>query len=91
MCIRDSAATLQATRAWSDDEWAAGVEAMARRGVVDTDGAMTDEGRTLRQHVEDRTDALAAPAWAAIDETTADEVRSLVRPHSKTIAATAFA
>ncbi|MGK2928994.1 MAG: SCO6745 family protein [Acidimicrobiales bacterium] len=88
---------LQSTRAWPDDEWQVAVDGLARRGLVDpTDedgpgGAiLTASGGELRQHIEDRTDALAAPAWAAVDADAAERVRNLVRPWSKSISAATF-
>jgi GNAT superfamily N-acetyltransferase len=76
---------LQGTRAWSDDEWAAAVEALAGRGLVDADGAFTEAGRTLRERIEDRTDHLARQPLEAIGEPGAAELRELVRPSSKAI------
>lgn len=88
---------LQSTRAWPDDEWQVAVDGLARRGLVEpTDGdgpggaILTASGGELRQHIEDRTDALAAPAWAAIDADAAERVRNLVRPWSKSISAATF-
>lgn len=82
---------LQSTRAWPDDAWAAGLEDMQRRGLITGDETLTETGRALRDHIEDRTDALAAPAWQAISSDDADRVRELVRPHSKAISAATFA
>ena len=82
---------LQQTRAWPDDEWAAGVDAMQRRGLVTTEQTLTDEGRALRDRIEDRTDRLATAAWNEITTDDADRVRALVRPHSKSISAATFA
>lgn len=82
---------LQSTRAWPDDEWAAGLEAMQGRGLVTADETLTDEGRRLRDHIEARTDLLATPAWNEIDADDADRLRTLVRPHSKSIGAATFA
>jgi hypothetical protein len=82
---------LQSTRGWSDDEWAAGLESMQQRGLIAADESLTDEGRRRRDHVEARTDTLAAPAWGVLDPDDADRLRDLVRPHSKSISAAAFA
>ena len=60
------AAALQATRAWSDDEWVAGVASMADRGLVHPDGSFTDAGRAQRDRIEAATDRLAVAPWAAI-------------------------
>ena len=78
---------LQASRQWDDAAWAAAVEGLAERGLVEPDGGFTDAGATLRQHVEDRTDALALPPWEALGEEGCDELRSLVRPLSQAIVA----
>jgi hypothetical protein len=79
------ASILQASRRWSDDEWATGIDSLASRGLVDADGAFTDAGRALRDGIESRTDELATPPWAAIGEAACDELRRLVRPASKAI------
>ena len=79
------ASILQASRRWSDDEWAAGIDDLATRGLVDAGGAFTDAGRALRDGIESRTDELATPPWAAIGEDACDELRRLVRPASKAI------
>ncbi|HEV3225262.1 MAG TPA: hypothetical protein VGZ52_00435 [Acidimicrobiales bacterium] len=76
---------LQTTRAWTDDDWAAGVERLASRGLVHADGEFTADGVTLRQRIEDRTDDLALPAWDALGEDGCQELRELVRPWSKAI------
>ena len=96
-------AVLQATRAWSDDEWEAAVERLRSRGLVEdgpagpddtdrTDGEvrLSPAGTELHDHIEHRTDVLATPAWGAISAEDAARVRAIVRPWSKTIAATAF-
>lgn len=78
-------AILQSSRAWPDHEWEAAVDRLRSRGWLDAAGALTDEGRTHRQWVEDRTDAQALAPWAAIGEEAADRLRALVRPYSKAI------
>ncbi|MEA3075273.1 MAG: hypothetical protein QOF60_181 [Actinomycetota bacterium] len=77
--------TLQSSRSWPDDEWAAGVEGLRARGWLDVDGGLTSAGREHRQWVEDRTDALAVAAYEAIGEDGCDRLRMLCRPLSKTI------
>lgn len=76
---------LQASRSWGDDDWSASVARLQARGLVDADGAFTDTGTALRQHIEDQTDALALAPWAHLGEAGCDELRSLVRPLSKAI------
>lgn len=79
---------LQTSRAWSDDDWEAGVARLTARGIVTGDGAFTPEGTALRQRIEDQTDALALPAWAALGDEGCGELRELVRPWSRTIVET---
>ena len=62
------AATMRRFRGWTEEEWDQGVERLRSRGIVDTLGALTSEGRWLRTDVEEMTDRLAADVWAAIDE-----------------------
>ncbi len=58
-------AILGATRGISDAEWDAAAGRLRGRGLLDDDGVLTPEGVALREHLERRTDELAAPAWAA--------------------------
>lgn len=83
---------LRSTRAWPADEWAAATDRLRSRGLIEPDDdGFTDDGRALRDHVEARTDALAAAPWRAISEDDAERARSLVRPWSKAITAATFA
>ncbi|TVR22043.1 MAG: hypothetical protein EA387_09320 [Nitriliruptor sp.] len=58
-------AILGATRGISDAEWDAAAGRLRARGLLDAEGALTADGVALREHLERRTDELAAPAWAA--------------------------
>jgi hypothetical protein len=62
------AATMRNFRGWTEEEWDQGVERLRSRGILDTLGALTSEGRSLRTDVEEMTDRLAADVWAAMDE-----------------------
>ena len=80
-------ATLRSSRRWPADEWAAGEERLQARGWLDGDGGLTEAGRAHRQWVEDRTDALAAPAYEVLGEEGCERLRTLGRPLSKAIVA----
>ncbi len=71
---------LQATRAYSDEEWDGAVAALVARGWLTPDARFTDAGQAHRQRVEDATDRLALPAWEALGEDGARRLRRLVRP-----------
>jgi hypothetical protein len=77
--------TLQSTRRWTDDEWDAAVEGLQRRGWLTADSELTDEGRAHRQGIEDRTDALALPAYEALGDDACARLRTLARPLSKAV------
>ena len=73
------AEVLQRSRAWSDEAWAAAIETLAARGLVDADGAFTDEGRAQRARVEEATDRLAVAPYAALGEEACKELRATGR------------
>ena len=76
---------LQSSRAWSDDEWAAAVDRLQQRGDLDGDGQFTEAGRARRQRIEDQTDALAAPAYAALTDDDAEQLVQLGRRFSRMV------
>ncbi len=76
---------LQATRAYSDEQWDGAVAGLVERGWLQPDGSFTDEGRAHRQRVEDLTDVLSVPAYAALGEDGCARLRELTRPLSKAV------
>ena len=82
---------LRASRAWPEAAWDAGVERLRSRGLVEAssdgsspDGSVvfTETGRSLRQKIEDETDRLSTPAYAAIGADGCARLRELGRPVS---------
>ena len=61
-------AVLRENRGWSEEEWGAALEALRVRGLLHGDGRATDTGRSLHGAVEDLTDRLAEPAYAALSD-----------------------
>ena len=57
-----------ASRQWPDDEWGAATERLRRRGWLGDDSILTPAGAEAKQRVEDRTDELAAPPLAVLDD-----------------------
>jgi hypothetical protein len=76
---------LRKTRGYSTEQWEEACAALRERGWLDDAEQFTDEGRAVRQRVEDRTDELALPAFARLGEEGARRLRELVRPLSKAI------
>jgi hypothetical protein len=84
-----AAEVLKATRAWSDEQWAAGVESVRSRGWL-TDGdelRLSPSGATHRQDVEDTTDRLAVHAYSRLGDDACSELRALARPFSQAVVA----
>ena len=82
-----SAETLRRSRAWSEDEWGAGVASARARGwLAEGEGlALSDAGQAFRQDLEDRTDELAAGAWAVLGEAGCARLAELGQPLSQAI------
>lgn len=74
------AGTLQSSRAWSDEAWAAGVASVQDRGWLDQDGVLTADGLGARQWVEDTTDSLMTGCWSLLGDEGCERLRELARP-----------
>jgi hypothetical protein len=77
--------TLQTNRKWSDEDWAAAMERLQRRGWLDVDGALTDTGRAGRAEVEGRTDTLAEEPWTALGPVRTERLLALLTPMARAI------
>jgi hypothetical protein len=69
-----------ALRGWTDAEWDASARSLRERGLLDDDGTLTEAGRQLRDHLEARTDALAAAPWVALGAPIAEQLRRTMGP-----------
>ena len=80
-------AVMLATREWPADEWAAGIEGLQDRGILEpgADLALTERGRDQRQWIEDVTDATSVVAYETLGEDGCAQLRTLARPLSKAI------
>ncbi len=70
----------QATRAWSDEDWSAAVAGLAERGLMTTEGGLTEDGVALRKHVERRTEESAFAPWETLGEAGTARLTELCRP-----------
>lgn len=75
---------LKISRAWPAEEWAAAEERLRERGLLDGDG-LSVEGKALRRHIEDRTDALAMPAYGVLGEDGCARLAELARPFGRAV------
>ncbi len=76
---------LRKTRGYSTEEWDTALAGLRERGWIDDGEGFTDEGRRVRQEIEDRTDVLALRPWQHLGEDGCARLRELVRPLSKAI------
>jgi hypothetical protein len=72
------AATLRRFRGWTDEEWSDAQRRLRDRGLLDGADSLTAAGRTLVGEVEETTDQLAGPPWAALDETRRERLFELL-------------
>jgi hypothetical protein len=63
-------------RDYDEREWSEQERRLAERGLLDSDGTLTDAGRALKDHIEATTDGLAL---TVLDALTDDEVEVLFR------------
>lgn len=83
------AVALRTSRAWSEQEWAAGVDAARAQGWL-ADGSqltLSPAGRSRRQSIEDRTDDLACYPYEAIGEDGCARLSELTGPLSAAVMA----
>nr|WP_285748292.1 hypothetical protein [Lentzea sp. NBRC 105346] len=81
------AESLRKTRGWSTEDWEAAVASLTSRGLLTADRTLSPDGLTLRQRVEDRTDAMAAPAYDTLGEDKRARLIELGAPLSQAIVA----
>ncbi|MGW4562553.1 SCO6745 family protein [Streptomyces sp. NPDC004561] len=75
---------LKASRAWPEKQWADAEEELRKLGLLDS-GSLSSEGVLLRRHIEDRTDRLALPAYAALGEAACERLAELSGPVGGTV------
>jgi hypothetical protein len=85
-------AFLRATRGWTEDEWDAATERLRSRGWLRPSGtaehlALSEEGASVRQAIEEATDRLSTVAYDAIGEEGCDTLRGMARPWSRAVVA----
>lgn len=84
----DGAAILQASRKWSDEEWAEATGSLRTRGWLDEAAALTDAGRAAHEEIEAATDRAAATAYMSVPDTDLDALAKALQPLAERVAAT---
>ena len=68
------AEVLRDNRGWSEADWEQATATLAGAALLHADGRATDTGRTLHGQVEELTDELAEPAYAALSDQALEEL-----------------
>jgi hypothetical protein len=81
---------LRVTRGWTDAEWDDAVNRLRGRGWVEPAGsdgglALSTDGHSVRQRIEDVTDRRAVFPYQALGEEGCTELRTLARPFSRVV------
>lgn len=63
---------IRSDRGWSEDEWAAAVDRLRSRGLLDAQARATEHGRAERTRIEDTTNRLAARLLRPLPDHAAD-------------------
>ncbi len=84
---RVPAEMIMRSRDYDEDQWRQYQEQLADRGLLDADGALTDAGAALKQHIEDTTDALALSGLDALDDVEVEELFRALTPIARTVVA----
>jgi hypothetical protein len=63
------------------------IDGMRGRGLIGTDGWLTEHGRAVHERVEARTDDLAAKPYESLEPAELDELTTLLEPLAALIAA----
>lgn len=78
--LKEAARTL---RGWSEEQWAAAGDDLRERGLLDSEGKLTDKGADDRAAIEDETDASAELPWRRLGADKAARVQELGRRLSR--------
>lgn len=81
---------MQATRGWTDEEWADASERLRSRGILGEGETLTEAGAALREHIETMTDRASAQPWEALTDDEMAWLTEAVRPFAKQIMKTIF-
>ncbi|MEV5977606.1 hypothetical protein [Streptomyces sp. NPDC052114] len=74
-------------RGWTEEEWAAAVDRLCGRGLLDTAGHITDLGVTERELIEDDTDRLASRLLHPLTTAETDTLLTTLKPAARSILA----
>jgi hypothetical protein len=75
-------------RDYDEEEWAANVAALSKRGWLTADGGLTDKGAVFKAELEDRTDQIALVAYDTLDDNEVDRLIAALTSLARAVIAT---
>ncbi|MFV8317493.1 SCO6745 family protein [Mycobacterium sp. 23] len=78
---------MKRSRHYDDDEWQSCRQSLADRGLLDSDGSLTPDGRDLKSQLESTTDALALRVFDGLDDDDLQALFSALTPVARTVIA----
>jgi hypothetical protein len=76
---------LRKTRGYSEEEWQAVKDGLRARGILDADGALTADGRALREQIEAQTDASARAPYDSLGDDKTQRLIGLAKPFADSV------
>ncbi len=73
-------ALLRKTRGWSEEAWSRASADLTDRGWLTPEGALSDEGTSVRWEIEELTNRLAMPPWEHLGETASRRLGDALGP-----------
>ncbi|TVT17154.1 hypothetical protein FNH05_36245 [Amycolatopsis rhizosphaerae] len=74
-------------RGWSDEQWDAAADRLRAAGLLDETGALTEQGRGLRERIEDQTNAAAVAPWTHLGADEAARLHDIGRDLARKVTA----
>src|SRR3954447_8897498 len=78
------------TRGYDEDEWATGKQRLVDAGLLAATGGLTEDGQSLRDDIEARTDAAAAAPYEHLGPERTQELIDLCRPWARSVSKQIF-
>lgn len=75
------------SRDYDQDQWCHYQARLAQRDLLDERGVLTDAGRSLKQQIEDTTDALSLSALDGLDDAEVEELFGALTPIARAVIA----
>jgi hypothetical protein len=76
------------SRRYDDAEWDALSDGLVARGLLDRDGNLTNEGKALKQDVENRTDRIALTSYDTLNDQQVQVLIDALAPLARAVLAT---